>query len=65
MNEQTAFDRRRDTGNARLPAPRNPYQFCMHADPYCTACAREGTLLKSNHDIETRSWWGAAPRVAA
>ena len=65
MNEQTAFDRRRDMGNTRLPSHPNPYAFCAHADPYCTVCAREGTLLKRNHDVETRSWWIAAPRAAA
>lgn len=65
MNEQPAFDRRRDTANPRLAPALNPYRFCMHVDPYCTRCVREGTLLQNNHDIETRSWWSAAPRVAA
>lgn len=51
--------------HAPLPAPRNPYLACMHADPYCTVCAPAGTLLKHNHDIETRSWWIGAPRTTA
>ena len=51
--------------HAPLPAPTNPYQFCTHADPYCTICAPAGTLLQRHHDVETRSWWIAAPRAAA
>ena len=58
-----ARDRRVHHPHAPLPAPRNPYLACMHADPYCTVCAREGTILKLNHDVETRSWWSAAPRA--
>lgn len=65
MNEMPAFDRRRDVVHAPLPGARNPYRFCTHVDPYCTVCARDGTLLLENHDVETRSWWIGAPRVVS
>jgi hypothetical protein len=63
MNEAPTFDRRQHRAHAPLPAPINPYTACMHADPYCALCAREGTILKQNHDIEARSWWVRAARV--
>lgn len=51
--------------HAPLPPPRNPYQFCTHADPYCMVCVPSGTLLQQNHDIEARSWWIGAPKGTA
>lgn len=62
MNPSPTFHRRRFTDHAPLPGPVNPYAFCQHADPYCIECAPEGTLLLSNHDTESRSWWVGAPR---
>ena len=58
-----ARDRREHRAHAPLPPARNPYLACMHADPYCTVCTGEGTILKHNHDIEARSWWSPAPRA--
>lgn len=51
--------------HAPLPALIHPYQFCTHAEPYCTECAPVGTLLLRNQDVERRSWWIGAPRAAA
>lgn len=48
--------RRHFTNHAPLPAPVNPYAFCLHDDPYCIECANEGTILHGNHDIESRAW---------
>lgn len=56
MQAESTFNRRRFTDHAPLPGPVNPYAFCLHDDPYCTECANEGTILHSNHDIESRAW---------
>ena len=52
-----SLDRREHRAHAPLPSPRNPYLACMHADPYCTVCAREGQLLLRNIDVERSSWF--------
>lgn len=57
--------RREYPQHAPLPALIRPYQFCTHAEPYCTECAPVGTLLLRNQDIERRSWWIGAPRASA
>lgn len=58
---QPTFDRRAPAPHAQIPQLLNPYAFCQHADPYCADCAPEGTILHSNHDTESRSWWVGAP----
>lgn len=62
MIAQPTFDRRASAPHAQLPQPLNPYHACRHPDPYCTECAPEGTILFSNHDTESRSWWVGVPR---
>lgn len=57
--------RRASTANGPYPAPLNPYYACMHADPYCTQCVAEGTVLHINHDIERSSWALETPRKVA
>lgn len=55
--------RREHRPHAPLPALIHPYQFCTHAEPYCTQCVPVGTLLLRNHDVERRSWWIGAVRA--
>ena len=60
--------------NARRAAPAiDPFPlrvssptWCPHGDdPYCAQCTPEGTVIRGNRDIESRSWLAGAAKVAA
>lgn len=59
MNEQQAFDRRRDTGNAPLPRylHLDDHSECDHTP--CSVCVG-ARIIKSNRDIERSSIWAYA-----